>query len=174
MVDYLKNLPPELAVLIVSFLPIFELRGAIPLGVLYYNLPLWKTLILSLVGNLLPVPILLILLRPLSNLASRWGITKMIFDILFGIARRKGVSVSRLKILGLYLFVALPVPGTGAWMGTVIAEVFNVGFFPALVSICLGVVTAGFVVAFVSKFGILFVLAFFTLLFILSYFLSKE
>jgi Predicted membrane protein len=174
LLEQLKGLPPELGVFLVASLPIFELRGAIPLGIFYYDLPPWKTLILAILGNILPLPFLLLFLRPISVITSRWGITRAFFDFLYKSARKKGVSVLRLKLIGLYLFVALPVPGTGAWMGALVAEVFNLGFFPALISISLGVITAGLVITFVSKFGIFAILAFFVLLFIISYFLSRE
>jgi len=174
LLEHIRGLPPELAVLFVAALPIFELRGAIPLGIIYYNLPFWKTLILAMFGNILPVPFLLLLLKPVSILTSRWRISKYIFELLYKTARKKGVSVSRLKLLGLYLFVALPVPGTGAWMGSLVAEVFNIPFLPAFLSISLGVITAGFVVAFVSKLGIIAVVVFFVILFVISYFLSRE
>jgi len=174
LLDYLKGLPPEIAVFIVATLPVFELRGAIPIGVIYYNLPLWKVFFISLMGNILPVPFLLLLLRPISTLTSRWWLTKKFFDFLYDRARRKGVSIKRLKILGLYLFVAVPIPGTGAWMGSVIAEVLNMDFKSAFLAISLGVITAGIVLTFVSSFGIMAVIAFFGILFLFSYIIFRK
>ncbi|MEO0139122.1 MAG: small multi-drug export protein [candidate division WOR-3 bacterium] len=173
MVEVFKNLPPELVVFLVASLPIFELRGAIPLGILHYNLPLWKTLVLGILGNLLPVPFLLILLRPIAIFTGRWRITKKFFEFLYDRARRKGVSIARLKLLGLYLFVAIPLPGTGAWTGSLVAEVFNMDFKHSLFAITLGVITAGFVMTFVSSFGIIAVIVFFTALAVISYILSR-
>ncbi len=174
MVEHLKGLPPEIAVFIISALPVFELRGAIPIGVIYYNLPLWKVFLISLTGNLLPVPFLLLLLRPISTLTSRWWLTKKFFDFLYNRARRKGVSIKRLKILGLYLFVAIPIPGTGAWMGSVIAEVLNMDFKSSFLAISLGVITAGIVLTFVSSFGIMAVIVFFGIILFFSYIISRN
>ncbi len=164
----LRELPPEAAVLTAAALPVLELRGAIPLGVFYFGMPVWKVLLYSLVGNLLPVPILLILLRPLNDLSRRWGPTRRFFEWLYDRARRKGVSVQRLGALGVFLFVAVPMPGTGAWMGSVIAEVFGLPFGLALLSIALGVLTAGVLVAVASYVGWWAVLLLFSVLALLS------
>ncbi len=171
---FLKNLPPEVAVVVAASLPVLELRGAIPLGVLYYDLPVWKVFLLAVVGNLIPVPFLLLLLRPVSRLAHRWGPTKRFFVWLYERARKKGVSVERLEALGVFLFVAVPVPGTGAWMGSVVAEVFGLPFRTAFVSILLGVITAGVVVSFVSRMGLWAVAAFFAALFVSSYLFARR
>lgn len=173
MFEAFKNLPPELVVFLLASLPIFELRGAIPLGVIHYNLPLWKTLILGILGNILPVPFLLISLKPISTFTGRWRITKKFFEFLYDMARRKGISVTRLKFWGLYLFVAVPLPGTGAWMGSLVAEVFNMDFKHSFLAITLGVITAGLVMTFVSSFGIVAVILFFTALVLVSYILSR-
>lgn len=173
MFEAFKNLPPEFVVFLISTLPVFELRGAIPIGVIHYNLPLWKTLILSILGNILPVPFLLVLLRPIAIFTSRWEITRRFFEFLYDRARKKGVSVARLKFLGLYLFVAIPLPGTGAWTGSLVAEVFNMDFKRSFLAITLGVITAGFVISFISSFGIIAVLIFFTVLVLISYILSR-
>ncbi len=174
LIEHISSLPPEIAVLTIAAMPVFELRGSIPLGVIYFKMPLWKALTISIVGNLIPVPFLLLLLKPISEIASKWSITRRFFEWLYGRAREKGVSVKRLKLLGLYMFVAIPVPGTGAWMGSVIAEVMNIDFKSSLLMITLGVITAGIVITFVSSFGPLAVVAFFGLLFMVLYILAKE
>ncbi|NPA80322.1 MAG: small multi-drug export protein [Thermotogae bacterium] len=155
-------------------MPILELRGAIPLGVFYYGMPVWKALLIAIAGNLLPVPFLLILLRPLNVLSRRWWLTRRFFNWLYDRARRKGISVQRLKALGVFLFVAIPMPGTGAWMGSVVAEVFDVPFATALLSITLGVITAGILIALASYVGWWAVALLFGILLILSYLLSRR
>ena len=170
----IRELPPEAAVLTAAALPVLELRGAIPLGVFYFGMPVWKVLLFSLVGNILPVPLLLILLRPLNALSRRWGPSRRFFEWLYDRAQRKGVSVKRLGALGVFLFVAVPMPGTGAWMGSVIAEVFGLPFGLAFISITLGVLTAGVLVSLASYVGWWAVLLLFSALALLSFIVAKR
>lgn len=174
LLNLLKSLPPEAAVLVAAALPVLELRGAIPLGVFYFGMPVWKVLLVSLIGNLLPVPFLLILLRPLNLLARRWGPSRRFFEWLYARAERKGISVRRLGAVGVFLFVAIPMPGTGAWMGSVVAEVFGLPFSLAFVSITLGVITAGILVAVASYIGWWAVAVLFTVLLTVTYLLSRR
>ena len=174
VVSLLRELPPEAAVLTAAALPVLELRGAIPLGVFYFGMPVWKVLLFSLLGNLLPVPALLLLLRPLSTLSRRWGPSRRFFEWLYDRAQRKGVSVHRLGALGVFLLVAVPMPGTGAWMGSVIAEVFGLPFALALLSITLGVLTAGVLVAVASYVGWWAVLLLFSALALFSFLMARR
>ena len=174
LLDLLKGFPPEAAVFIAAALPVLELRGAIPFGVFYFSMPVWKVFVLALIGNLLPVPLLLVLLRPLNALSRRWKPTRRFFEWLYDRAQRKGVSVQRLGAIGVFLFVAVPMPGTGAWMGSVVAEVFGLPFTVALVSIALGVVTAGILVAIASYIGWWAVALMFAGLLLITYLISRR
>ncbi len=133
-------------VLLVATLPGVELRGAIPLGVAL-GMPLWQAFFLSLLGNLLLVPLLLALLPWGVRLLTRlpWG--ARLWASLEARVRLKGEAhVQRLGALGLFLFVAVPLPGSGAWSGAVLATVLGLKRSYALWAIGLGVVAAGVLV----------------------------
>jgi len=172
--EFLASLPPEIAVMVAGAMPILELRGAIPFGVFYFGMPAWKALIFALIGNILPVPFLLYILKPLNALSRRVEIIRRFMEWLERRAREKGTTVEKWELLGLYLFVAVPFPGTGAWMGSVVAEVFGIPYHKALITIILGVITAGFIVAFASHIGWWAVAILFVGLFIVGYFISRN
>ncbi len=171
--DFLSALPPEIAVIVAGSLPVLELRGAIPFGVFYFGMPAWKAMVLALIGNLIPIPFLLVILSPLRALSRRVELIRKFLQWLERRAREKGASVEKWELLGLYLFVAVPFPGTGAWMGSVVAQVFDIPFTKALITITLGVITAGFVVAFASHIGWWAVVILFGGLFLLGIYFSR-
>jgi len=138
---------PSLAVFVASMLPISELRGAIPLGVWGFKLPLLKTYIIAVIGNLVPVLPLLWLIDPVSKMAQKTRLGKRFFDWIFERTRRKGKLVERYEAVGLMLFVAIPLPVTGAWTGTLAAFLFGIHRAYAFPSIIGGVLIAGVIVS---------------------------
>jgi len=143
--EWIFKLPHELSIITVGMLPVFELRGAIPLG-FYLNMPLEKIFILSIIGNLIPVIPLYFLLKPISNLLSRLNLFKAFFDWLFTHTKQRAEIVQRYEALGLMLFVAIPLPITGAWTGTIAASLFRIKFKYAILAVTLGVIIAGVIV----------------------------
>ena len=138
---------PELAVFITSMLPIVELRGALPLAINLYHIPWVKAFLIAYIGNLVPVPFILLLLKPVVALLSRITLFKKFFTWLFERTRKKSSSViERYEEIGLLLFVAIPLPGTGAWTGALIAFLFGLDFKKSLLVIALGVLIAGVIV----------------------------
>jgi len=135
-------LPPELLVIIVSATPILELRGGIPLGIAL-GLPMWKTLGLSLLGNLIPILPLLILFQPLSKLFLRFGWYQQFYSWLYGRTMKKSTNIQKYGALGLILFTAIPLPTTGAYTACVAASLFALPIRYSLPSIIAGVVIAG-------------------------------
>ena len=137
---------PEVYVLLVADLPVVELRGAIPLGVALGLSP-WESFLWALLWNLLVVPLALGLFPWAVGLATRVPLFARAWWALEARVRLKGeAQVQLLWALGLFLFVAVPLPGTGAWSGAVLAVVLGVRRrydFPAL---ALGVVAAGLLV----------------------------
>jgi uncharacterized membrane protein len=152
-ITFLNGLPKEAVTLILAALPISELRGAIPVA-LAMKQPLIKTLILAYIGNMLPVPLLLVLLEPISNVLRRIPIWRRFFDWLFESTKKKAGLVARYEAIGLMLFVAVPLPATGAWTGCVAASLFKIKFRYAFMAIFLGVVIAGIVVTLLTLIGI--------------------
>lgn len=144
--DWILNLPKELSVIIVGMLPVFELRGAIPLG-FYLKLPLIKTFILAIIGNLIPVIPLYFLLLPVSARLTRIPLFRSFFNWLFSHTKKKAEIVQRYEALGLMLFVAIPLPITGAWTGTIAAALFKVRFKYTILAVICGVIIAGIIVS---------------------------
>ncbi|GAA6732861.1 small multi-drug export protein [Thermus oshimai] len=132
-----------LYVLAVAALPLVELRGAIPLGVAL-GFSLWEAFFLALLGNLLVAPLALFLLPYAVGVVVRVPALARLWEALEARVRLKGEEqVQRLGAFGLFLFVAVPLPGTGAWSGAVLAVVLGLRRRYALLAISLGVVAAG-------------------------------
>ncbi|WP_243029356.1 COG2426 family protein [Thermus altitudinis] len=139
-------MPPELYVVLVAALPVVELRGAIPLGVALGLSP-GEAFFLALLGNLLVAPVALLLLPWAVDLVTRLPLPARVWAALEARVRLKGEEqVQRLGALGLFLFVAVPLPGTGAWSGAVLAVVLGLKRRYALLAISLGVLAAGLIV----------------------------
>ena len=156
------GLPPEIVTLVISTLPIVELRGSIPWALTLGDLPWPRAYVLSVMGNMLPVIPLLLFLGPVSRYLRRWDTMDRFFDWLFARTHRRSRAVQRFGPWGLALFVSIPLPVTGAWTGCAAAFLFGFPFrksFPAvLFGVCLaGVVVTLAVLGGVSLGGLLFV-----------------
>ena len=136
----------ELVVLVISALPIFELRGALPVAINLFHFPWHYALLLAIIGNLVPVPFILLFLNAISRLLSKIGIFKRMLQWLFERTRRRGKIIERYERIGLALFVAIPLPVTGAWTGSLAAVLFGLRFKHAFLSISIGVFIAGVIV----------------------------
>ena len=132
----------------VGILPIIELRGAIPIGV-SLGLSYFESFIFSFLGNILPIYFIVKYIRPLFDFFGRWKPFKKIIDFATNKATKKIENSPRLQTftaLGLFMFVAIPIPGTGAWVGSLIANFLNLPPKKAIPPIILGVLTAGIIV----------------------------
>ncbi|MBM3252057.1 MAG: small multi-drug export protein [Candidatus Omnitrophica bacterium] len=140
----------ELYVILVAAAPITELRGSIPLGLyLLGSENFWKVLLLSMIGNFLPIIPALLLLKPVSDKLRKFFLWKKFFDWFFEQTRKKADLVEKYESLGLMLFVAVPLPGTGIWAGAVAATLFKIRFRYAVVAITAGMLIAGVIVSLV-------------------------
>lgn len=141
----------EFAVFIISMFPIVELRGAIPIGTALGVSPLLNYGI-AIVGNMLPVPFILIFIKKVMELMGRTKTFKPIVSWLENKAMSKSDQIHKYGKWGLFAFVAIPLPGTGAWTGSLIAALL--GFKPkeAFPWILLGVICAGCIMLFGSEF----------------------
>ena len=135
-----------LEVLALAASPISELRGAIPWAIIRHDFPWYYAFLVAFIGNMLPVPFILLFLDAVASYLSRVGVFKRFFDWLFERTRRRGKVVERYKRIGLALFVAIPLPITGAWTGSLVAVLFGLRFRHAMLSISLGVLIAGIIV----------------------------
>jgi len=136
----------ELITVIISALPVVELRGALPVAINLFHMPWYQAFWLAIVGNLLPVPILLLFLDSLAKVASRVEIGKRVVNWVFEHTRRRGKAIERYEKIGLTLFVAIPLPVTGAWTGSIAAFLLGLKFRYAFLSILSGVIIAGAIV----------------------------
>ncbi len=152
IIFYLQSLPKEVITIIIATLPIFELRGAIPVGVLL-NISLSKTIILAIIGNLIPVIPLLILLKPVSEKLRQFRLWHRFFEWLFERTQKRARLIERYGALGLVFFVAIPLPITGAWTGCIAATLFKIRFKYAFPAITAGVLIAGIIVTAITLLG---------------------
>ena len=145
--------PDWLEVLVFAASPISELRGAIPWAIIKLHFPWYYTFLLAIIGNLLPVPFILLFLNTLSRFLSRIGVFEKMLNWLFERTRRRGKIINRYKRIGLALFVAIPFPVTGAWTGSLAAVLFGLKFKHAFLSILLGILISGAIVTTLSLLG---------------------
>ena len=148
MLDQIINssLPQQLIVLIVSALPVAELRGSLPLAVKIFHMAWYQSFLLSVAGNMIPVPFLLLFLDSLAGLVSRANSGKRFMEWVYARTRRQTGFIDKYGHIGLIVFVAIPLPGTGAWTASVAAHLLGMKFKHALLDITLGVVGAGAIV----------------------------
>lgn len=140
------KLKAVLYTLFVAMLPVVELRGALPIGVAQGLGPL-ESLFISIVGNMLPVPIIILFVRRVFA----WLRTKSVrlesfVSSLERRARDKAELVHRYELLGLFVLVAIPLPGTGAWTGALVAALLDMRLRRAVPTILMGVAAAGIIV----------------------------
>jgi uncharacterized membrane protein len=153
IIHWLKDLPKELIVIVMAVLPISELRGAIPLA-LYYGMSFSKAFWLSILGNTIFIIPALILFEPITTHLRKFRLWSRFFDWLFERTRRNADRIQRYEALGLAIFVAIPLPMTGAWSGVLAASLFKIRFRYAAGAIISGVLCAGLIVLALCALGI--------------------
>ena len=137
----------------ISMVPVIELRGAIPYGIAQ-ELDPWLCYGLSVIGNMLPVPMILLFVRKVFNWMKRYPRLKPIAEKFEAKAAKKSGKVRKSETVGLCLLVAIPLPGTGAWTGALVAALMEMRLKTAIPIILLGVLIAGLVVTLVCTLGI--------------------
>ena len=147
-----------LYVFLISMLPIVELRGAIPVGTALGLSPVVNFAV-AVLGNLLPVPIILFFVKPVLLWLKRFRIFRPMVEWLENKAMAKGKKLEKGVFWALFLFVAIPLPGTGAWTGSLVAAFFDVQKRYSIPAILVGVLAAGVLVSLVS-YGVLGALSF--------------
>ncbi len=147
------NIADILKVLVLAVLPISELRGAIPVAILDGHFPWYYAYIIAVIGNMLPIPFILLFLEGLTRLLGKIPLCKQFFDWLFSITRKKTGVIEKYERIGLVLFVAVPLPITGAWTGAIASVLMGIGFKKSLLAIFLGVLIAGVIVTCLTLMG---------------------
>ena len=142
-----------LIIFFISMVPLIELRGAIPYAV-SFGLPLLPSYIICIIGNMLPVPIIFLFARKVLE----WGADKPVIGKFFTFCLEKGhkggaklqAKAGRGLFVALLLFVGIPVPGTGAWTGTLAASLLDMDFKSSVLAVLLGVILAGIIMGLLS------------------------
>ena len=135
---------------LISMVPVIELRGAIPIGV-GAGLNLWLAIGVSIIGNLVPVPFIIIFIKKIfAWLRTKSQKLNGLVTRLEKRAESKSVAVQKYAFWGLFILVAIPLPGTGAWTGALVAAMLEMPLKKAFPAILLGVLGAGVIVSFVT------------------------
>ncbi len=138
-----------LIIFIISMIPILELRGGL-IAASLLNLPMWQSYLICFIGNIIPIPFILWFINPIFRKMKNWKFLGKIVTWCEEKANSKKSKIENLKYLGLFLFVGVPLPGTGAWMGCLIAALLNMNKTKSLIAAILGVVMAGIIMLLVS------------------------
>lgn len=141
----------ELIAFFISMAPVVELRGGMIFAAAR-GIPFFTALPICLIGNILPVPVILFFLRKVFSFMERFPFTKRLVTKLTRRARKSEGKLAKYKLLGLFILVAIPLPGTGAWTGSLVASVFDLRIKHSFPVIALGVLAAGFIMSVISYF----------------------
>ncbi|MDR3364501.1 MAG: small multi-drug export protein [Clostridiales Family XIII bacterium] len=148
---FLNTLPPELAAFIISMLPVVELRGGLIFAALA-GIPFGKAFLLCYLGNILPIPFILLFLRKIFSWLERFEPTEKIVRKLEEKARKAGKKLGTYELLGLFILVAVPLPGTGGWTGALVSVIFDIQIKRAFPAIALGILAAGGIMGLITYF----------------------
>lgn len=139
----------EMIVFVISMVPILELRGGL-LAASLLNIPIVRAIWYCVIGNIIPVPFILLLITPIFNRLKKTRLFRPMVEKLESRALGKSEQIERYEFWGLALFVGVPLPGTGAWMGALIASLLGIRFRKAFPAIILGIFIATIIMSIVS------------------------
>lgn len=144
-----NKIPGEVTIFLISLLPILELRGGLIAAALL-NVPLWKAFIICYIANMIPVPFIILFIKKIFEWLRKYKFFNKIITKLEAKTEKNKDKVMRYKQWGLLLFVAIPLPGTGAWTGSLFAALLDIDIKKATPIIALGVLIAGIIMAVLS------------------------
>jgi len=146
--SWFLSFPPEMATFLIAMVPISELRAAIPIAIKVYHLPVWSAYLWSVLGNLVPMILIVLILEPIAIFLSRhFKIFHKFFDWLFEHTRKRGAKkFEKWGELAVFILTATPIPLLGGWSGPLAAFVFNVKLKKSIPLIILGCMAAGGIV----------------------------
>lgn len=145
-----RGVSPQIITLLISMIPLLELRGSILIAGPGLNLPLIETYIVAVLGNMLPIPFILLFIEKIFNRMKK---IKFIGKFPYWCekkAMKRSDQIKKYGYWGLFMFVAIPLPGTGAWTGSLLAVLMGLKRGKSLLFIFLGVMTAGIIMSLVS------------------------
>ena len=147
----MAGLPKELIIFVISMIPILELRGGI-IAASLLGVDIVRATIVCFIGNLIPVPFILLLITPVFNWMKKTKLFRPMVEKLEAKSMSKSDKIQKYEFIGLMLFVGIPLPGTGAWTGSLIAALLGVKFKKALPAVVCGLVMATIIMNIVSYF----------------------
>ncbi len=139
----------ELIAFVISLFPVLELRGGL-IAATFLGIQWWKAFAYCFIGNMLPIPFILLFIRKIFELMKKWGPFKKLVDKLEQKADKHRDKIEKYRLWGLFILVAVPLPGTGAWTGALVAALMDIRIRYALPVIAAGVIVAGIIVATLS------------------------
>ena len=153
-----ESVPTWFWIFFTSMIPWWESRYAIPMSMLYFNWEWWQALPIAVIGNMLPIPFILLFFHMVEKFLRNYKFWTKIMDWLFERTRRRADSkIRKYEYFGLILFVAIPLPFTGAWTGALIAYLFDLKFTKSIITIFIGVIIAAFIMIIITlTFGNIF------------------
>ncbi len=144
-----------LSVLLISAIPVLEVKGAIPIG-LSSGIPLWECFIVAIIGSMLPAPFIILLFRKILHILekSRFKAFNKYGDWLKRTTVKRGqkITIRKYSLFALFIFVAIPLPTTGVWSGSMIAGFLDLRLKPAIIVIFLGNIAASLIILAISNF----------------------
>ncbi|MBQ6450984.1 MAG: small multi-drug export protein [Solobacterium sp.] len=143
-----QHISPELSVFIVSMLPLIEERGGLVLAKLL-GLPMWRAVLICVIGNIIPIPFILLLIKKIIHWMADHHLSRVAVWLEEKAAKNKP-KIDKYGFWGLTLFVGIPLPGTGAWTGSLVAALFDMDLKRASISILIGVFLAAVIMTLFS------------------------
>lgn len=143
-----NHISPELSVFLVSMLPLIELRGGIIVARLL-NMEMWRAIFFCVLGNILPIPFILFFIKKILHWMSEHHLGGIANQIMKK-AEKNRPKIEKYGFWGLALFVGIPLPGTGAWTGSLVAAVFDMDLKKASISILIGIIMATIIMTSIS------------------------
>jgi uncharacterized membrane protein len=148
--------PEWFKILFGSMIPFLESRYVIPFAMWEFNWYWWEVFPLAVIGNILPVPFILIFFKYIENFLRKFVFWSKLMDKIFDRTRKKAnKKIKSYETLGLLLFVAIPLPFTGAWTGSLIAYLFDLSFYKSLIVILIGIIISGSIMIILYSTGLL-------------------
>ena len=149
IMEALNGLPKELVIFIISMVPILELRGGIIAAALL-KVEIVRAIVICIIGNIIPIPFILLFIDKIFDLLRKTKLFKPVVEKLEAKAMGKSDKIKKAEFWGLVLFVGIPLPGTGAWTGSLIASLLKIRRKKASVAIFLGILLATVIMCVVS------------------------
>lgn len=149
MLELLNGLNKDLTAFIISMIPILELRGGMIAAALL-KIPYLRALALCIIGNMLPIPFILLFINKIFDWLKGFELTRGFVEKMENRAMGKSDKIKRYEFWGLLIFVGIPLPGTGAWTGSLVAALLRVKLKKAVPAVFLGILLAAAIMSFIT------------------------